>query len=59
MAARSARDIASRIFSELFDLLANLITASRAVRVAVFAAFFLRDDLKALLAVLVTGILGL
>jgi len=55
LAALSAKDIALRIFSEDFALLATRIETSNFLRMDEFNSDFLLEDLKALLAVFVTG----
>jgi hypothetical protein len=57
LAARSAREMASLTFS-LEPSLANLIATSSLVLISLLVSSFLFEDLNALLAVLVTGIIN-
>lgn len=57
LAARSANEIAANIFSFDLDFLAALWAFSSFARIRLFTANFFLDDLSALLAVLVTGML--
>lgn len=56
-AALSAKDMAFCIFSKVLDFLAVLTASSRFFLINKFTATFFFDDLKALLAVLVVGML--
>lgn len=56
MAARSAKEIAFLIFSLVPPFLAALMAASSLDLISLFTFSFLFEPLKALLAVLVTGI---